>query len=94
MVFVLDDPLVPLQLILKRRLVHGQVTTFTGELLEGLLGLLDVLPQGVNPLIKRLNVIVVTLLFVFDGLLQHSSLKGKTRCKMFIWELELFKRKM
>lgn len=32
-ILVLDDPLVPLQLVLKRCLVHGQVATFTGELL-------------------------------------------------------------
>lgn len=78
-VFVLDDPLVPLQLILKRRLVHGKVATFTGELLQGPLSFLDLLPQRFDLLVVHLDLVIVALLCVFDGLLQRISLKEETR---------------
>lgn len=78
-IFVLNDPLVPLQLILKRCLVHGQVATFTGELLQGPLSVLDLLPQGFNLLVVHLDLIVITLLCVFDGLLQCCGLKEETQ---------------
>lgn len=76
-VFVLDDPLVPLQLVFQRRLVHGQVATLAGEPLQGPLGLLDLLPQGLDFLVVHLNLVVVGLLCVFDVLLQHRGLRGK-----------------
>lgn len=40
---VLNDPLVILQFVFERRLVRGQVSAFTDELLQGPLGFLDLL---------------------------------------------------
>lgn len=81
-IFILNNPLVPLQLILERCLVHGQVATFAGELLQGLLRFFNLLAQRFNLLIVDLDLIVIVLLCVFDGLLQHSSLKGETEAEI------------
>lgn len=77
-IFILDDPLVPLELILKRCLVHGKVATFTGELLQGPLSFLNLLPQRFDFVVVHLDLIVITLLCVSDGLLQHCRLKRET----------------
>lgn len=77
-VLVLDDPLVPLQLVLKGCLVHGEVATFTGELLLGPLSFLDILALSFDFFIVHLYFIIITLLCVFDGLLQHGSLQEET----------------
>lgn len=70
-VLVLDDPLVPLQLILQGDLVHGQVAALVGVFLQGPLGLLNVLSQRLNLLVVQLDLIVIALLGALDGILQH-----------------------
>lgn len=81
-IFILNNPLVPLQLILERCLVHGQVATFASEILQGLLSFFYLLAQRFNLLIVHLDLIVITVLCVFDGLLQHGSLKEGTEAEI------------
>lgn len=70
-VLVLDDSLVPLQLVLQRRLVHCQVAALTREPLQGPLGFLDLFPEGFDLLVVHLYFIIIALLCVLDGLFQY-----------------------
>lgn len=76
--FILNDPVVPLQLVLQRLLGDHQLPAVVGRPLQAPLGLLNLLPQGFNLFIIELNLIIVTLVGIFNSLFQGRSLWAKT----------------
>ena len=77
--FILNDPMVPLQLILQRLLGDHQLPAVIGRPLQAPLGLLNLLPQGFDLFIVELNLVIVTLVGIFNSLFQGRGLWAKTQ---------------
>ena len=75
---VLNDPMIPVQLILQGLLGDHQLPAVIGRLLQALLSLFNLLPQGFNLFIIQLNLIFVTLVSIFNSLFQGRCLWAKT----------------
>lgn len=76
--FVLNDPMIPVQLVLQGLLGDHQLPAVIGRLLQALLSLFNLPPQGFNSFIIQLNLIFVTLVSIFNSLFQGHCLWAKT----------------